>query len=194
MLIATFGPTTGWLGKTITFENDAFVLQDHGPVSASDVMNYDQQGHLSWATDGTRSWVGSKTQTPAASLSVATVAAGVPAAFQRAVLAQAQTYAPLVRWDGQPLPPDFAQKKAAAGICGILLGAFGIHKFILGYAGEGVTMLVITLVSFALSLVLIGVFGVMAMAIIGFIEGIIYLTKSDQEFVATYGVNKRGWF
>jgi TM2 domain-containing membrane protein YozV len=194
MLIATFGPSTGWVGKTIGFENDKFVLQDHGPISASDVMDYDQQGHLVWATDGGRAWVGSKTQAPAAPLAVATVAVGPPAAFQPAVLAQAQTYAPLVRWDGQPLPPDFVQKKVAAGICGILLGAFGIHKFILGYAGEGVTMLVITLVSFALSLILIGVFGVMAMAIIGFIEGIIYLTKSDQEFVTTYGVHKRGWF
>jgi TM2 domain-containing membrane protein YozV len=194
MLIATFGPTTGWVGKTITFENDAFVLQDHGQVSASDVMNYDQQGHLSWATDGTRSWVGSKTQTPAASLSVATVEAALPSASQPAVPTRAHTYAPLTRWDGQPLPPEFADKKVAAGVCGLLLGALGVHKFILGYTGEGVTMLVITLVSFALSLVLIGVFGVMAMVIIGFIEGITYLTKSDPEFVATYGVNKRGWF
>ena len=60
MLIAIFGPTTGWVGKTITFENDAFVLQDHGPISASDVMNYDLQGHLVWANDGTRAWVGSQ--------------------------------------------------------------------------------------------------------------------------------------
>lgn len=59
MLIATFGPSTGWLGKTITFENNTFVLQDHGPITASDVMHYDEQGHLEWANDGTRAWVGS---------------------------------------------------------------------------------------------------------------------------------------
>jgi hypothetical protein len=60
VLIATFGPSTGWAGKKITREGDAFVLEDHGPISATDVMEYDRQGHLSWASDGTRAWVGSK--------------------------------------------------------------------------------------------------------------------------------------
>jgi hypothetical protein len=32
------------------------------------------------------------------------------------------------------------------------------------------------------------------MGIIGLIEGILYLTKSDEEFVSTYITNKRGWF
>src|SRR5688572_15329328 len=40
-----------------------------------------------------------------------------------------------------PLPPptigDRASKKIAAGVCGILIGALGIHKFILGYTGPG---------------------------------------------------------
>ena len=31
-------------------------------------------------------------------------------------------------------------------------------------------------------------------SLIGLIEGIIYLTKSDQEFYQTYQVNKKGWF
>ena len=65
MLIATFGPTTGWSGKTITFENEQFILDGHGPISAADVMTYDSQGHLIWATEGTRGWVGAKTQSPA---------------------------------------------------------------------------------------------------------------------------------
>jgi hypothetical protein len=34
----------------------------------------------------------------------------------------------------------------------------------------------------------------MAIGIIGLIEGILYLTKSDDEFVATYVVGRRGWF
>jgi len=59
MLIATFGPTTGWAGKTIIREGDVFLLDDHGPVSAHDVMEYDKQGHLVWADVGTRAWVGS---------------------------------------------------------------------------------------------------------------------------------------
>jgi hypothetical protein len=62
MLVATFGPTTAWAGKTITREGDVFVLEGHGPITASDVMDYDRRGHLVWANDGTRAWVGSKAQ------------------------------------------------------------------------------------------------------------------------------------
>src|SRR5450759_4544220 len=60
MIIATFGSSTGWAGKKITSENDVLLLEGHGPISAADVMEYDRQGHLVWANDGTRAWVGSK--------------------------------------------------------------------------------------------------------------------------------------
>ncbi len=80
-------------------------------------------------------------------------------------------------------------KKTIAGILGILLGGLGIHKFILGYTVEGVIMLVVGLVG----LLACGL-PTMAVAIIGLIEGIIYLTKSDDEFVATYVVGRKGWF
>jgi TM2 domain-containing membrane protein YozV len=82
-----------------------------------------------------------------------------------------------------------ADNKLAAGICGILLGAFGVHKFILGYTNEGVIMLVTSLVGFALCGIPTAV-----ISIIGLVEGIIYLTKSDEEFVTTYVQNKKGWF
>jgi hypothetical protein len=32
------------------------------------------------------------------------------------------------------------------------------------------------------------------MGLVGLIEGIIYLTKSDEEFYEIYQENKRGWF
>ena len=54
MLIATFAPATESAGKTITYENDAFVLEGRGHVSASEIMEYDRQGQLVWADDGTR--------------------------------------------------------------------------------------------------------------------------------------------
>ena len=79
-----------------------------------------------------------------------------------------------------------AEKKVLAGIMGILLGAFGIHKFVLGYTTEGIIMLAVTLLTCG--------FGGAIMSIIGLVEGIIYLTKSDEEFVETYINNKRGWF
>ena len=37
-------------------------------------------------------------------------------------------------------------------------------------------------------------FGMCVGGIIGLIEGIIYLTKSDEDFVATYINGKKGWF
>jgi len=82
--------------------------------------------------------------------------------------------------------PSGADKKIVAGIFGILLGCLGVHKFILGYTGEGITMLLITVLTCGIG----GAF----MGIIGFIEGIIYLTKSDEEFVQTYVRKKKGWF
>jgi TM2 domain-containing membrane protein YozV len=82
--------------------------------------------------------------------------------------------------------PAGADKKIAAGICGILLGALGIHKFILGYTKEGVIMLLISVLTLGIASFI--------PAIIGLIEGILYLTKSDADFVATYVTGKKGWF
>jgi TM2 domain-containing membrane protein YozV len=76
--------------------------------------------------------------------------------------------------------PPGAEKKIVAGILGILLGGLGIHKFYLGYTKEGIIQLI-------LGFFCIG-------SIIGLIEGIIYLTKSDEAFVATYITGKKGWF
>jgi len=75
-----------------------------------------------------------------------------------------------------------ADKKLAAGLCGILLGGFGVHKFILGYTTEGVIEIVITFLTCGLG------------HFIGLIEGIIYLTKSDEEFVRTYIDGRKAWF
>ncbi|MBC7824833.1 MAG: TM2 domain-containing protein [Candidatus Parcubacteria bacterium] len=79
-----------------------------------------------------------------------------------------------------------ASKKVAAGICGILLGAFGIHKFILGYKTEALIMLLGSILTFGLAAPIF--------SIIGLVEGIIYLTKSDDEFISTYMTSKKGWF
>lgn len=80
----------------------------------------------------------------------------------------------------QEIKPE--NKKVVAGVLGILLGGFGIHKFILGYTQEGIIQIVITLVTCGVG------------SLIGFIEGIIYLTKTDEEFYQTYQVGKKGWF
>lgn len=81
-------------------------------------------------------------------------------------------------------------KKVLAGVLAILLGAFGVHKFILGYNKEGIIMLVVTLIIGAFTC---GV-GASLMGLIGLIEGIIYLTKSEEEFFNTYQVGQKPWF
>ena len=79
-----------------------------------------------------------------------------------------------------------ADKKLPAGILAILLGSLGVHKFILGYTTQGIILLCISVLSC----------GILAIVsnVIGIIEGIIYLTKSDEEFVRTYIQGQKGWF
>ncbi|MFH4964738.1 NINE protein [Gaetbulibacter sp. M235] len=83
-----------------------------------------------------------------------------------------------------------SNKKILAGVLAILLGALGVHKFILGYTKEGIIILVITLI---LGIATCGIAG-WVMSILGLIEGIIYLTKSDEEFYNMYQVGKKPWF
>lgn len=78
--------------------------------------------------------------------------------------------------------PVEESKRILCGVLGILLGSLGIHKFVLGYTKEGIIQIVISIVTCGLA------------GLIGLIEGIIYLTKSDADFVNTYQRNKKGWF
>ena len=73
-------------------------------------------------------------------------------------------------------------KKVIAGVLAIVIGSLGIHKFILGYTKEGIIQIIVTFVTCGIG------------GLIGLIEGIIYLTKSDEEFYETYQKNKRPWF
>ena len=83
-----------------------------------------------------------------------------------------------------PAPPAATQenKKLICGLLGILLGGLGVHRFMLGDTKGGIIRIVITVVTCG------------AGSIIGLIEGIIYLTKSDQEFYQTYQVEQKAWF
>ena len=89
-----------------------------------------------------------------------------------------------------PGPSGDASKKIPAGILGILLGTLGIHKFYLGYNKEGIIMLAVAIVG---GIVTCGI-GASVVGIIGLVEGILYLTKSDEEFVQTYIENQKPWF
>ncbi len=73
-----------------------------------------------------------------------------------------------------------------AGVLGILLGALGLHKFVLGMTKPGLIMLLVSVLS-------CGIISPV-MSIIGLIEGIIYLTKSDADFIQTYQIGRKEWF
>jgi TM2 domain-containing membrane protein YozV len=70
------------------------------------------------------------------------------------------------------LPVRARKDKVAAGLLGILLGSFGVHKFYLGEIGMGVLYLLFS--------------WTMIPGIAGLIEGIMYLCQSEQEFNVRY--------
>ena len=76
--------------------------------------------------------------------------------------------------------------RVAAGLLGIFVGSLGIHKFYLGYNKEGIITLVISLATCGA--------GAAVMSVIGLIEGIIYLTKTEEDFQYTYVDGYKGWF
>ena len=81
-------------------------------------------------------------------------------------------------------------RRLAVGITAIVLGFLqvgwlGVPKFMLGYQKAGTLTILITVCScFTLFLV----FNILSM-----IEGIIYLSKSDEEFYETYIANEKQW-
>ncbi|WP_268236658.1 TM2 domain-containing protein [Oceanisphaera marina] len=77
----------------------------------------------------------------------------------------------------------------AAALFAFFLGAFGAHKFYLGYTKQGVIMLLVFLLGF----ILLGLPSIV-IGIIAFVEFILYLVKSDEEFEQTYIVGSKPWF
>ena len=77
----------------------------------------------------------------------------------------------------------------AAALLAIFLGSFGVHKFYLGYNTAGFIMLAVSLLG-----VLMFFVPSIVVWLIGVIEGIVYLMKSQEEFDYLYVRNKRLWF
>ncbi|MCG7281976.1 TM2 domain-containing protein [Chryseobacterium taklimakanense] len=84
--------------------------------------------------------------------------------------------------DNKPNYGYRSEKKIAAALLGIFLGTFGANKFFLGYINEGIIQIVLNIVTCGIA------------SMVPFIEGIIYLTMSDQQFDETYIKNKKSWF
>ena len=90
-----------------------------------------------------------------------------------------------------------SEKKLATGIFAIILGALGIHKFYFGYTSEGITLLLSTLIILPLLTIItcgIGSAFYPVVFIVPLIEGVIYLTMSDEHFDRTYVQGRKPWF
>lgn len=83
--------------------------------------------------------------------------------------------------------------KILAGLLAIFLGAFGIHKFYLGYTKAGIILLIINTAGFLITWLFLFIPNYIAF-VIGVIEGILYLVKSDEEFEQTYVIGEKEWF
>jgi TM2 domain-containing membrane protein YozV len=149
--------------------------QQYGPVTTEQLRSWIAENRANAQTlvqpDGTQDWKPLDSLAEfAADLKPPLVSATVPPTITP------PPYAPVAR----------ASDKIPAGICGILLGSLGVHKFILGYTGAGLVMLLVTLLTCGLASPV--------MHIIGLIEGIIYLCKPDEEFVRVYVDGRKEWF
>ena len=81
---------------------------------------------------------------------------------------------------------EVSQKKLTAGLLAIFLGGLGIHKFYLGMNTAGLIMLLVSVLTCGIAW--------SVMHIIGLVEGIMYLVKSDEDFYQTYIVEQKQWF
>jgi TM2 domain-containing membrane protein YozV/cold shock CspA family protein len=81
------------------------------------------------------------------------------------------------------------KNKIVAALLAFFLGWLGIHKFYLGKNTAGIIMLLCGTVGWILLAIPPLVIGVIA-----FIEFIIYILKTDQEFHEQYVVGDKAWF
>jgi len=85
------------------------------------------------------------------------------------------------------------KNRTVAALLAIVLGSVGAHKFYLGYTMQGIILLVLTISGWVLTSVFIGVLWAWIPGLLGLIEGIIYLSKTDEEFEQTYVVDQKHW-
>lgn len=102
---------------------------------------------------------------------------------------------------------ETAQKKLIAGLLAIFLGSLGVHKFYLGQTTPGLLTLGVNIGVWILALLLglltlgMGLVITIPLAalissglgLLGLIEGLIYLTKSDADFQRDYVVGHKAW-
>ena len=81
------------------------------------------------------------------------------------------------------------KSKLVAALLALFLGVFGVHKFYLGCNKAGIIMLL----CFFPGMLLFGI-PMIIISVVAFVEFIIYIIKSDEEFEDIYIDNKKCWF
>lgn len=103
------------------------------------------------------------------------------------------------------LPSDTGQKKLIAGLLAIVFGSLGVHKFYLGLNRPGAFVLgaqvggwilafFLGLITFGVGLIVTVPLAILcstALGVLGLVEGILYLTKSDEDFHRQYVLERR---
>jgi TM2 domain-containing membrane protein YozV len=85
--------------------------------------------------------------------------------------------------------PSDEKSRMVAALLALFLGGLGIHKFYLGKKNAGLIMLLVSIfgaILFFIPTIVIG--------IIAFIEFIIYIMASDEDFEGRYISGDRAWF
>jgi len=70
--------------------------------------------------------------------------------------------------------------RVLCGVLGIFLGYTGAHRFVLGDTDGGLIRILLTFTCVG--------------CLVSIIEGVIYLLKTDEEFIEVYQVQQRRWF
>ena len=80
-----------------------------------------------------------------------------------------------------------SKNKITAGILAVLFGAWGAHKFYLGYFKTGIIMALTTIILLPAGIVFLT-------ALIGACEGVHYLMMDRERFYLQYVAHKKYWF
>lgn len=90
---------------------------------------------------------------------------------------------------------EFVQRRIPAALFALLLfGPLGSHKFYLGQTTAGGVMLTSSAVGILGACLMFPLLLLLVTSTIALIEGIIYLTKTDEQFFEDYAVRRKQWF
>lgn len=81
------------------------------------------------------------------------------------------------------------RNKMVAGLLALFLGSLGVHKFYIGANAAGFVMLAASLLGWVLLFIPNLIVGLIA-----FIEAIIYMTRTDDQFYRIYEQDRKAWF